>query len=339
MSMVCPQCHGSYSQRLHCPACNVRLEYHTGASGRRPTLPGDRNAWQHSPWGRILIGLLLAQGLYYGLWHLGQALAGLLAVNSEAAHGIWVTLAGLLVLQGLQAVSLLAGGSLAGAGKRQGVAYGSLVGLINGLISVWTLHGNSQLYSAVLLYGQPILHTAFGAAGGLLGVLVWRPLAPVGAPAAPPGPVARSRSRSPFAGPVAWFRVLAGIGVALGGALWANVILDFILAASDGRLTLDSELQAHLVTWEISALAMILGSAWAGATTPNGLKQGLFVGLGTASVLLGIRLNGRGFHPEAVILTLTSALLLCVVGGWFGSQLFPPLVGYFGGKRLGTASF
>src|SRR5690348_11515271 len=84
MSMVCPQCHGSYSQRLHCPACNVRLEYRTGASGRRPALSGDRNAWQHTPWGRILIGLLLAQGLYYGLWHLGQALAGLLAVNSEA---------------------------------------------------------------------------------------------------------------------------------------------------------------------------------------------------------------------------------------------------------------
>jgi hypothetical protein len=209
----------------------------------------------------------------------------------------------------------------------------------NGLLSLWTLHGDAQVYAAVLLYGQPILHTAFGAAGGFLGMLIWRPLAPVSAPTkGPAGPGARSRSRSPLGGPVAWFRVLAGIGVALGGALWANVILDFILDASDGRLTLDSAVQAQLVTWEITALAMLLGSAWAGATTTNGIKQGLCVGLGTASILLGILLSGRVIHFDAVALTLTSALLLCVVGGWFGGTLFPPLVSYVRRGRLGAAS-
>ena len=30
MSMVCPQCHGSFSQRLQCPSCGVRLEYQAG---------------------------------------------------------------------------------------------------------------------------------------------------------------------------------------------------------------------------------------------------------------------------------------------------------------------
>jgi hypothetical protein len=286
----------------------------------------------------MFIGLLLAQGLYYGLWHLCKA--GLLAVNTEPQPGVWTTLAGLLVLQALQAGSLLTGGAVAGAGKHQGVVYGSMVGLANGLISLWTLRGDSQLYSAVLLYGQPILHTAFGAAGGLLGVLIWQPLAPVSLPAGPAAPLAaRRRSHSPLSGPIAWFRVLAGTGVALGGALWANAILEFILDASAGRLTLDSTLQAQLVTWEITALAMFLGSAWAGATTANGLKQGICVGLGTASVLLGICLSGHVIHVEAVALTLTSALLLCVVGGWFGGQLFPPLLaGYVRQKRIGAAS-
>jgi hypothetical protein len=337
MSMFCPQCRGSFSQRLHCPACGVRLEYQTH-SAARGTPAANGSAWQHTPWGRLLIGLLLAQGLYYGLWHLCKA--GLLALNSEAPPGVWTTLAGLLVLQALQAISLVSGGALAGAAKRQGVIYGGLVGLANGLISLWTLRGNSQLYSDVLLYGQPILHTTFGAAGGLVGVLIWRPLAPLGAPTGPSAPVAhRTRRRSAFSGPVSWFRVLMGIGVALGGALWASAILDFILAASDGRLTLDSELQAQLITWEIMALAMLFGSALAGAGTPNGLKQGLFVGLGTASVLVGVCLSGRTIHLDAATLSLISAMLLCLAGGWFGARLFPPVVSEYTGKPIGPAIF
>jgi hypothetical protein len=334
MSMFCPQCHGSFAQRLHCPACGVRLEYKAQAAPRVGPTPGAGNPWQQTPWGRLLVGLLLAQGLYYGLWHLCKA--GLLAIDTTAPPGVWTTLAGLLVLQALQAVSLVAGGSVAGAGKRQGVVYGALVGLVNGLISLLTLRGNSHLYSDVLLYGQPILHTSFGAAGGFLGVLVWRPLVPVGAPATMPVPLSAGRhvSRSPFAGPVAWFRVLTGIGVALGGGLWANAILDFILTASDGRLTLDSELQAQLVTWEIAALAMLLGSGIAGASTMNGLKQGLCVGLGTASVLLGVSLSGRVIELDAVAVTLTTAVILCLVGGWFGGRLFPPVLDYACAKGL-----
>ena len=27
MAMVCPQCNGSFEQRLNCPGCNVRLLY------------------------------------------------------------------------------------------------------------------------------------------------------------------------------------------------------------------------------------------------------------------------------------------------------------------------
>jgi hypothetical protein len=73
MSMVCPQCHGSFSQRLHCPACGVRLEYRTSPSARGGAAYAEGPAWQQTPWGRMFIGLLLAQGLYYGLWHLCKA--------------------------------------------------------------------------------------------------------------------------------------------------------------------------------------------------------------------------------------------------------------------------
>jgi hypothetical protein len=338
MSMVCPQCLGSFSQRLHCPACGVRLEYRAGAP-KAAAAAGDVHAWQQTPWGRIVIGLLLAQGLYYGLLHLCKALA--MAVDPEAAREVWSTLTGLLLLQGLQAVGLLSGGALAGAGKRQGAVYAALVGLANGLISVAQVHSNAQLYSPVLLYGQPILHAAIGSLGGLVGLLIWRPLAPVAMPAGTvvgTKPAPRRRDRSVLGGPIAWFRVLAGSGVALGGALWASAILDLVLDAGEGKLSIDSNLQAHLITWEITVLALLAGGAWAGAATTNGLKQGLCVGLATSTALCGIRLAGKSIHIDTLASTVIIAMLFCILGGWFGGHLFPPLGASFGRRRFRSAA-
>lgn len=336
MPMVCPQCEGSFSQRLACPACGVRLEYR--AASTRSRALADAGAWQQTPWGRILIGLLLAQGLYYGLWHLCKAVA--MATDPEGARTVWGTLSGLVILQSLNAVGLLLGGALAGAGKRQGVVYGALVGLGNGLIAVALQGGRAAQVLPVLIYGQPLLHIVLGATGGFAGLLIWRPL-PALATAAPAGPAKRGprrRDNSVFGGPVAWFRVIAGSGIALGGALWASAILDLVLTAGEGKLIIDSNLQAQVTTWEITILALLLGGAWAGATTANGLKQGLCVGIATASVLAGVRLTGKSIHFDTLLPTLIVAVLFCLVGGWFGGQLFPPLVSFVRRPQFGSAA-
>jgi hypothetical protein len=340
MAMICPQCQGSFSQRLQCPTCGVRLEYH--ASRRAVTAGGSERSgsWQQTPWARILIGLLLAQGLYYGLVHLCKA--GLLVVHDPAAMDVWVTLAGLLVLQGLQALGLLVGGALAGAGQRRALLYGGIVGLWNGVIYVILQLHNAELFNPVALYGQPVLQTACGALGGLVGSLIWRPLAllgTAGGAACEAGPLLRkSKPGRFFAGPIAWARVLAGAALAVAGATWATVILDIVLAASEGHLTIDSHVQAHLVTWEITALAMFVGSALAGASTANGLKQGLCVGVATAILLVAFRLGGKHLQVDDVVLTAASALVICQVGGWFGSQLFPPILAGAGRRRLAPAT-
>jgi hypothetical protein len=336
MPMVCPQCQGSFSQRLACPACGVRLEYRAVTTRSRALADGE--AWQQTPWGRILIGLLLAQGLYYGLWHLCKAVA--MAIDPEAAGAVWGTLTGLVILQSLNAVGLLGGGALAGAGKRQGVVYGALVGLANGLIAVVLQGGRAGLVLPILVYGQPLLHLVVGASGGFAGLLIWRPLPSLTLPA-PAGRVKhglRRRDHSVLGGPVAWFRVIAGSGLALGGALWASAILDLVLAAGDGKLIIDSNFQAQLITWEITILALIIGGAWAGATTGNGFKQGLCVGLATGLVLLGVGLTGKRIHFDTLAPTVIVAVLFCLVGGWFGGQLFPPLVTIYRGKQFGSAA-
>jgi hypothetical protein len=141
-----------------------------------------------------------------------------------------------------------------------------------------------------------------------------------------------------FAGPIAWPGVLAGAALAVAGATWATAVLDLVLSAGEGKLTIDSSLQAQLVTWEITALAMFVGSALAGATTGNGLKQGLCVGVGTAALLVGFSFGAKHLQLDNLALTVGSALVICLVGGWFGSQLFPPVVDYTRRKHLGPAS-
>jgi hypothetical protein len=205
------------------------------------------------------------------------------------------------------------------------------------LIQVW----QEQSLTTIDLFGEPVLHVAFGALGGLVGSLIWRPLPLVLTPVQPHKPlvaVPLGKGAFAFRGPVAWARVLTGVTVAVGGVFWVDMIRDSVLEVGEGKLKIDTHLQAELVTCEISALAMIVGGALAGATTANGSKQGFCVGIGTATVLLGIRLASITHTAELLVFTTVSALALGFVGGWFGGNLLPPAYGSARRERISTAA-
>src|SRR5438552_1193457 len=118
MSMVCPQCNRSFEQRIECPDCGVRLLFHAHlGKSRQPLEHAEESTWQQTPWGRMAIGLVLAQGLGYGMQQL--LTAGILASGEEPS--VWATLLGIVFLQGLQGLSLIIGGALCGAGRERGV--------------------------------------------------------------------------------------------------------------------------------------------------------------------------------------------------------------------------
>src|SRR5438552_195728 len=125
MAMVCPQCGTSYEQRLQCGQCNGRLVYQD--AGRGSPTPTEDATWQQTPWGRIIIGLLLAQGIFYGLRRF--LVAGLMATDAANPEEFSGDLTGVLVLQGLQLVAVFVGGLLAGAGQVRGALYGLLLGV------------------------------------------------------------------------------------------------------------------------------------------------------------------------------------------------------------------
>ncbi len=333
MSMVCPQCNQVYEQSLTCPECQVRLLYQvTFTKNEAPVHQDEEGQWQQTPWGRMGVGLVLAQGLGYGMQQLFTA--GILASGEHST--VWSTLWGLALLHGLQGISLLVGGAISGAGQKRGVLYGSLVGILNGLIFLLVQKQTGEV-TQMVIYGQPVLHMAFGALGGLIGSLIWRPI--------PTVEVEEAKSESAkawpvpsgprwLAGPVHLGRVFAGIFVVVVGVVWSNVILDWVLNASQGHLTLRTHLQAQMVGWEIAALAILFGAGFAGACTFNGLKQGVCVGIGASVIFLGIQMGSPSAVLEKVLFMILSILILTAAGGWFGGQLFPPVLSGKGRKKI-----
>jgi hypothetical protein len=327
MAMVCPDCNGCYDRSGYCPKCGKRLLYGTKATVGGQATADAAEGFLQTPSGRIVAGILLAQGLAYGLQLLCD---GGFQVAEEDRQSIWSTLFGLVVLQAIQGLSLIAGGGLAGASQRRPWSVGALVGFVHGAIFLSVQMFQGHELTVVAMVGQPLLHIAFGTVGGVLGGCIWRPL-----PLLDLGDIEtdlQSSSgtglrlgRSILSGPVAWGRVFAGILLVSAGFLWGPALLSVVLDASKGKLRLNDQLQAQLVTWEVIGMTTLLGAAIAGATTRNGLKQGLFVGLGTSILLVGNQLGARGVSLENTLLTAGCIVALTIAGGWFGSQLFPPI--------------
>jgi len=330
MALVCPQCKQLFEKNGICPLCSVVLLYHapnlqgeTHASGPADEGPSE---WQQTPWGKILVGLILAQGLNLGFRQLTTA--GFLA--SGDAEGIWDTVLGIVLHHAILGFSLLLGGLLCGAGQSRGIFYGAFVGLASGVISFCVQDLKGEFYFTHLVYAIPLIHLATGALGGALGMLIWRPT-----PKLPeldgstPTPAVVSTFGSTidhlFAGPFHLGRVCAGAFLIVVGVVWSNAILEFLLRASNGALTISSQMQAQLVTMEITALVALVGAGFAGATTRNGFKQGFGVGLCSATIVLGLQINNPRFNLESAIFTLSGIVIIALVGGWFGGQLFPPI--------------
>jgi hypothetical protein len=281
------------------------------------------------------VGILLAQGMAHGLQLL--CTAGLLATAEESSRTVWGTLFGLLVLQALHALSLLIGAAVTAAGQRRGMVLGGTVGLVSGLLLLATQICSGERPTEAAIFGQPILALVFGALGGLLGSSIWKPLPTLRLPASAKDKVKpRPAPARPSAlqGPVSWSRVLVGLGLVACGVLWPMFLLNKVVEVSHGVLRLESQLQTQLISWEIAGVLTLLGGAFAGATTRNGLKHGLLVGVGAAVLLAGSHLGNRGAALEQTLLLIASVVSLTVVGGWFGGHLFPPV----GARRRKTGA-
>jgi hypothetical protein len=89
---------------------------------------------------------------------------------------------------------------------------------------------------------------------------------------------------------------------------------------------------------EMKALALLFAGALAGATTRNGVKQGFCVGLASTVIFIGIEMNYIESWLQMAGYTVLAVFSFSLVGGWFGSQLFPPVIPRRRQRGLGDAS-
>jgi hypothetical protein len=255
---------------------------------------------------------------------------------------------------GIQAVSLVAGAVVTGVGQRRGIIFGAVVGLLSGLLVLSGIFcgviGNfaasfgTQLFTPgtpirnIVMYALPIVHVLCGALGGLIGSAFWRPLPEVGefSPTGlvdgrqvPSRIVRRPASDRPrtfsWKGPIRWGRVLVGTAIAVLGAVYARAAIDWIVRMSEGSLNVTTVMEDQVSFAEFFSLAIMLGGCIAGVSTRNGLKQGTCVGVASALVLGGLFRAGY-FASGPQLYPIISTLFLGPVGGWFASELLPPVV-------------
>lgn len=324
MIMFCPKCQTAYAEKLVCPRCSEKQRICLTAPAVLITEPAAPQSWRKPSWGRLLVGVALALAMTHVLGNLAES-AHIVAFQ----HGMG-DLARIIDkavrLNGLEIVSVLLAGVLTGAAQKNGMLYGAGVGILSSLL----LHGVSFLggQSAALSQwvADALILLVCGAVGGAAGSRGWpAPSKRTSWSVVTPGRVEPLERFSAYDGPVAWMRVCMGIPIAVGGVLCANSLRELLVDIGGGALVINTSFQADCVAWEISALAILIGSAFAGATRRNGLKQGLYVGIGSAVILLGVRFTNPHLSPELLTLSVVGAVCLSLAGGWFGSQLLPPV--------------
>lgn len=323
MAIVCPKCMTIHEQGLLCSVCGGQLPHRITIDPHRRSL-GIAPLMQN-PWGRLVIGLILAQGLFYALRHFFTG--ALLAAEGEQA-GLWFSnpSQGFLLWMAMQAAALIVGGLLVGSSQRHALLLGFLLGVWSGVLSVLfrTVPAGSRLE---LLYGQPLIQGLIAALAAWIGSWIWRPIPSPVLPDTAKGPkveVAVRGGPTFWEGPISWIRLLLGAAVIVAGSQAAPRIFKFIMEFAGGTLETDSYFHDRVVIWEIRILAILVGGVLAGANTFTGIKQGALAGLLSCGILLSMPSN-QGSLTMATN-TAVSTIFLGILGGWFGAHLLPPVM-------------
>jgi len=329
-----------------CPNCYVQLQASTDGPTSDASSYSDRlqdyfPQLQPPFWMRFLIGLILAQGLYYGLREL--VLAYLYAV--DASPHWWGTDGGWVAARSLQLTALFIGAVVAGAGHSRAVFLGLVLGICNSVIVLVAEYRLGSLPEGAVLYGQPVAHLVAGVAGGLLGQLVWRPVH-----AFPALPGMAPINYTPMEvlirrDPLRWAHILLGAALALVGTVGAERFRMFLSQA--GTTTGGTLIQVQFVDWQLATLALLLGGAYAGANTRSGLRHGMIAGALAAAGLIVAQFSLQvAFFPAhefwlgqlellplggqvqlaGVFFCSVTAWLTVAAGGWLGGELMPPTI-------------
>lgn len=348
MQLFCPACQAAFAGVSRCPRCGALL-----LMPQEAALPSPRE-WDRgehllhpTPVLRVIVGLLVALGLYLGL---RKVAVGLVMAVEPDPTAWWLSFDGLVTVFGIQTLATLMGAFLAGAGRPRGFSVGAVVGgLCGGLFLAAEILGGAPNWHLVL-YLQPPLLLITGGLAAIVGARVWPAAADLNMPPpSPPGSRLSSirlgtDSRRTPDRPTLWGGVLLGAVLLVAGSAFAERTRHTIQKQSAGLLKVESTGQGRFLSWQFATLAGLMGAAFAAAGTGAGVRHGLYVGLlGCLGVIGVCAAQGEPTTPIAYMLTRLDlgaaalsepaalaavaggTLLTGLVGGWLGGVLLLPL--------------
>jgi hypothetical protein len=316
-----------------------------------PPIPFQPNAT-----GRVVVGAILALGLYLGLRKL--TMGAVLAATADA-DAWWNSFDGLLVVCCGQVMAVVFGAIVAAAGRAGGFVFGSAVGAVCGVLFLGAeLLGGAPARDLVL-YVQLVVLVLVGGIAGVLAARVWGAVPILDMPIPSRNRLSSSRFALETDGaigrPTAWLRILAGAMIMLLAVAAAEQVRSGAQKYSGGALRVYSIGQGQFLTWQIAILGVLGGGVLAGAGTGAGIRHGLISGaLGGVGVIGLTAMHGAPLSPVsywlnkialgeaasndpyAIGAALGGVLFLGFLGGWLGGTLFLPLAPDHMRSRLRT---
>jgi hypothetical protein len=305
-----------------------------------------------TPTGRVIVGAVLALGLYLGLRKV--VLGAVMASQIDPANW-WSSLEGLSAVCGVQVLAVIFGAMVAAAGRTGGLAYGGVIGGLcgGGFLAAELVAGAPP--NDLVLYVQPVMLIAVGGIAGVLATRIWGavPVLEMPLPRLKPGSQALELGEPEVPRPTAWLRILAGAMVMVAAIAGADRLRSGAQKYSAGMLRVTSVGQGQFLTWQLAVLGVLGGGTLAGAGTGAGIRHGVLAGLfGAVGVLaltaamdeplspvsFWLRLLALGAlphnSPAAIVAAISGLMMLGVVGGWLGGTLFLPLAPEGARQRL-----
>lgn len=346
MQLFCPACNAAFPRASRCPKCGgLLLMPHEVASDAPPRSQLPPTLAQPTAVGCVAIGTILALGLYLAI---RKGFTAALLVGGPEAAAWWLSFNGLVAVYAAQAVAVVFGAVIAGAGRLYGYSLGFIVGgICGGLFLGYELLAGAPP-QALVLYLQPPVLALLGLVAGVVGSRVW--IAPPDLKIPIPtgsklsslqlgADVAEEQPR-----PTMIIHVLAGAAIMVVGVVVADQARHFLQRNSAGMLRVQNLGQGEFITWQLATLLVLTGGVVAGASTGAGIRHGIMAGLIGGAGILGICLNqGATLPPVEYWLVKTSldglpltapsvltavgggVMFLALLGGWLGGALFLPL--------------
>ncbi len=358
MLLFCPTCQATFPGVTRCPRCGgLLLMPHEVAPDDKRRAAGSYELVRPTLLSRVVVGIVLAMAFYLAARKL--AIGTVLAVEQDP-NGWWLSSAGVIADHSLQAVAVLFGTVIAGAGQTKGATTGSIVGAICGALFLgYQLIAGADSQNLSIYLQLPVLGV-LGLIGGLIAATIWTapPKLLLGMPG---GNKLSSLQLSEVAEanrgrPTVWARVLIGTTLMVVSVTAAEDVRLFVQKYSLGIFHA-SRAEGEFITWQIALLAGLAGAMVSGATTGAGARHGFFTGVLAGLGVYGLCAQRGVAHlfpavrfwldklsipmeslsaPATVTAIIGSIILLGIVGGWMGGALFMHLSpGHRMGRRHG----